>query len=151
MAGSRRYLPNPKHQPISNPRLVLGIALQISCEKGFLVQKSPYDHERDRNDQQQAPARAERQRHAEQHDQRGRALTASGKYDEAIAELTEAIRLQPDLARAYNGRGYVYLLKRDFQHALADFDDAIRLDPNYANAIANRATALRGLGKKPGQ
>jgi tetratricopeptide (TPR) repeat protein len=88
---------------------------------------------------------------AAQHDLKGRALTASGNYDEAVAELTEAIRLQSDFARAYNARGYVYLLKRDYQHALADFDEAIRLDPNYANAIQNRGMALRGLGKKAGQ
>ena len=88
---------------------------------------------------------------AAQHDLKGRALTAAGNYDEAIAELTEAIHLQSDFARAYNGRGYVYLLKRDYQHALADFDEAIRLDPNYANAIQNRGMALRGLGKKTGQ
>jgi tetratricopeptide (TPR) repeat protein len=88
---------------------------------------------------------------ARQHELRGRSLTTSGKYEEAIAELTEAIRLQPDLARAYNARGYVYLLKRDYQHALADFDEAIRLDPNYANAIQNRSLAVKGLGKKAGQ
>jgi len=88
---------------------------------------------------------------AAQHDLKGRTLTASGNYDEAIAELTEAIRLQSDFARAYNARGYVYLLKRDYQHALADLDEAIRLDPNYANAIQNRGMALRGLGKKAGQ
>ena len=83
-----------------------------------------------------------------EHDLRGRALTTSGNYAEAIAELTEAIRLQPDFARAYNARGYVYLLKRDFQHALPDFDEAIRLDPNYPNAIQNRALAVKGLATK---
>jgi lipoprotein NlpI len=69
----------------------------------------------------------------------------------SIAELSKAIRLQPDFARAYNARGYAYLLKRDYQHALADFNEAIRLDPNYANALQNRGMALRGLGKNPGQ
>jgi tetratricopeptide (TPR) repeat protein len=78
---------------------------------------------------------------------KGRALTTSGNYEEAIAELSEAIRLQPDFARAYNARGYVYLLKRDYQRALADFDEAVRLDPNYANAIQNRALAVKGLRK----
>jgi Flp pilus assembly protein TadD len=87
---------------------------------------------------------------ASQHELRGRTLTTAGKYNEAIAELSEAIRLQPDFARAYNARGYAYLLKRDYQHALADFDEAVRLDPHYANAIQNRALVQR-LSKKPGQ
>lgn len=88
------------------------------------------------------PSRAKPAISAAQHELRGRALTAEGKYDEAVAELTEAIRLQPDLARAYNARGYAYLLARDFQHALADFDQALRLNPGYANAIQNRETTL---------
>jgi Flp pilus assembly protein TadD len=84
---------------------------------------------------------------AAQHEVRGRALTAEGKYDEAIAELTEAIRLQPDLARAYNARGYVYLLRRDNPHALADFDEAIRLSPGYTNAIQNREIVVKRMNK----
>ena len=91
------------------------------------------------------PASAKPALTAAQHDLRGRALTSAGKYDEAIAELNEAIRLEPDLARAYNARGFVYLLKRDFKSALPDFDEAIRLNPNYPNAISNRQLALYGL------
>jgi tetratricopeptide (TPR) repeat protein len=87
---------------------------------------------------------------AEEHDRRGRALTASGKYPEAIEELSEAIRLKPDFSRALNARGYVYLLKRDYPHAAADFDEAIRLDPNYINAYHNRSVARRALGDAAG-
>jgi Flp pilus assembly protein TadD len=87
---------------------------------------------------------------AEEHDRQGRALTASGNYAEAIAELSEAVRLKPEFSRAFNARGYVYLLKRDYPHAAADFDEAIRLDPNYANAYHNRSVARRALGDAAG-
>jgi Flp pilus assembly protein TadD len=82
---------------------------------------------------------------AQQHEARGRAFTQSEKYPEALAELTQAIQLNPNASRAYNARGYVYLRLRDYQYALADFNDAIRLDPNYANAIQNRAAVLKLL------
>src|SRR5260370_34193273 len=58
---------------------------------------------------------------ADEHERRGRELTQSRQYKEAIAELAEAIRLKPDLARAYNARGYAYLLLHDYAHALSDF------------------------------
>ena len=67
-----------------------------------------------------------------------------------IAELNEAVRLKPDFSRAFNARGYAYLLKRDYQRAAADFDEAIRLDPNYANAFHNRAVARKALGDAAG-
>jgi lipoprotein NlpI len=70
-----------------------------------------------------------------------------GKYPEALAELTQAIQLKPDIATAYNARGYVHLLTRDYQRALADFNDAIRLKPAYPNALQNRSIALKALGK----
>ena len=50
--------------------------------------------------------------------------------DAALADLTEAIRLNPNDANAYNLRGVVYLEKRDTERAIADYTEAIRLDPN---------------------
>jgi Flp pilus assembly protein TadD len=68
----------------------------------------------------------------------------------AIAELNEAIRLKPDLARAYNARAYAFLRLRNYQSAMADCDQAIRIDPKYVNAYINRAAARRASGDKAG-
>src|SRR5581483_4022016 len=87
---------------------------------------------------------------AEELERRGRSLTEAGKYQEAIAELSEAIRLKPDFARAYNARGYAYLLKRDYQHAQDDFNEAIRLMPDYGNAYRNRAATRKAMGDATG-
>ena len=80
---------------------------------------------------------------AEAHEARARQLIAKETFREAIAELTEAIRMKPDFARAYNARGYAYMRLHDYKAALADFDQAIRIDPKYENAIHNRAAAIR--------
>jgi len=61
-------------------------------------------------------------------------------YDRAIGDYTQAIRLEPNNAQAYLGRGIAYSNKGDFDRAIADNNEAIRLDPNYADAYYNRGT-----------
>jgi len=80
----------------------------------------------------------------------GRKLIQDEKFAEAIAQLAEAIRLDPSASRAYNARGYAHLRLRHFPEAAADFDNAIRIDPNYANAYLNRSSARHGLGDTAG-
>jgi len=50
-------------------------------------------------------------------------------FDGAIADLTEAIRLEPDNSFAYYARGLVYKDKNEFDAAIADFTKAIQLEP----------------------
>jgi tetratricopeptide (TPR) repeat protein len=62
-------------------------------------------------------------------------------YDLAIRDYNEAIRLKPDYAFAYVGRGMTYAAKRDFDRAIQDYNEAIRLDPNAESAYENRGVA----------
>jgi tetratricopeptide (TPR) repeat protein len=84
------------------------------------------------------------------HHQRGRDLLNQSKYAEAIAELTEAIRLQPKFPLALNARGFAYYLTKKVPLALADFDQAILFDANYINAYQNRAKARTAAGDTQG-
>ena len=59
-------------------------------------------------------------------------------YDQAIADLNQAIRLDPNNAVAYYNRGYAYKLKGDYDRAIADLNQAIRLDPNSVEAYISR-------------
>ena len=68
-----------------------------------------------------------------------------GDYDQAIADYTEAIRLNPEYAEAYCNRGVAYWEKGNDDKAIADFTEAIRLNPEYARAYQNRGVAY---GKK---
>lgn len=73
--------------------------------------------------------------------------TAAARFDDAIKDLDEAIRLAPDLAAAYNNRGVAYQKKRDFRRALADYDQAARLEPKSSTAVMNRGNAHAMLGE----
>jgi len=53
---------------------------------------------------------------------RGHGLTEKRELDSALADLNEAIRLDPAYACAYPNRGRVHALKRDLDRAMADYD-----------------------------
>src|SRR5208283_4947953 len=52
-------------------------------------------------------------------------------YDQAIADYTEAIRLNPEFGTAFNNRGFAYAAKEDYDRAIADYYEAIRLNPVF--------------------
>jgi tetratricopeptide (TPR) repeat protein len=70
--------------------------------------------------------------------------------DEKIRCYTEAIRLEPNLAVAYNNRGAARDDKGDFDDALADYAEAIRLKPDNASAYYNRGNTRRDKGDHVG-
>ncbi|MFN2508557.1 MAG: tetratricopeptide repeat protein [Chthoniobacterales bacterium] len=57
---------------------------------------------------------------------RGAAKSGKGRFDEAIADLTVACRINPELAEAYGERALAYQQKGDKEKALQDFEEAIR-------------------------
>jgi len=59
--------------------------------------------------------------------------------DEKIRFYTEAIRLKPDYADAYNSRGNTRQTNGDVEGSLKDYDEAIRLKPDDDVARYNRA------------
>ena len=77
---------------------------------------------------------------------RGHGLTEKRELDAALADLNEAIRLDPAYACAHTNRGRVYAIKRDLDRAMADYDEALRVDPTFALAYNNRGDAWAGKG-----
>jgi tetratricopeptide (TPR) repeat protein len=66
--------------------------------------------------------------------------------DEKVRCYTEAIRLKPDFAEAYNNRGFARAAKGDLDGALKDYAEAIRLKPDFADAYNNRGAARDDKG-----
>lgn len=62
--------------------------------------------------------------------------------------MTEAIRLNPNLAEAYYSRGVTYWHLGSHDRAAADFNDAIRLDPRLAGAYYGRGCVWLSYGNK---
>ena len=87
------------------------------------------------------------------------------EYQLAIENFDEAIRLDPEYAESYVGRGDAYLALDQYQkaiffnrglayrrlgqlqRAIEDYGEAIRLDPTYMNAYVNRGFAYNQLGR----
>lgn len=78
---------------------------------------------------------------AEMHNQEGLAVFADGKYDEAISHYNEAIRLDPNNAKAYNNRGVANAKLGKYDQAISDYTRALQLNPQFAEAYHNRALA----------
>lgn len=60
------------------------------------------------------------------------------KYDEAITEFDNAIKINPNSANTYYDRGVIYDKKGDLDQAILDFSKAIEIDPNLTDAYYNR-------------
>ncbi|MBR2352843.1 MAG: tetratricopeptide repeat protein [Alistipes sp.] len=64
--------------------------------------------------------------------------TRTYSYDEAIADLTKAIKLYPDFAYAHYNRANLLALSGRLPEAFDDYTRAIELNPYFAEAYYNR-------------
>ncbi len=71
-----------------------------------------------------------------------------GDHDEAIADYSQAIRLNPNSAQPFYNRGLSYANKGDYRGAIADFDRALAVEPDASLHVA-RGAANEELGNIP--
>ena len=67
-----------------------------------------------------------------------RTTTRTYNYDEAIADLTKAIKLHSGFAYAYYNRANLLAISGKLPEAFEDYTKAIELNPNFAEAYYNR-------------
>jgi tetratricopeptide (TPR) repeat protein len=70
---------------------------------------------------------------------RGYADAGEQKYQDAINEYTEALKLTPQDVRIYEQRAAVEMKIQDYDKALADYSELIKLKPNEARFYNYRA------------
>jgi tetratricopeptide (TPR) repeat protein len=80
---------------------------------------------------------------------RGWTYIKENKYDKAIADLSESLRLNPN-PFIFSIRGNIYFKNRDYDKAVADYSAAIKLYPSYTNAYIDRANAYLLKGNYDG-
>jgi tetratricopeptide (TPR) repeat protein len=78
---------------------------------------------------------------------RGIASYQNGDNNSAIADLTEAAKLDPNDAQIYGARGTIKNMIGDFDGVINDFTEVIRLAPTFA-AYAIRGGAYHEKGKE---
>ena len=78
---------------------------------------------------------------------RGRGYRNRGRYEEALADFTHALELNPDINRAIGGRAETYRLMGRYEEALADFTLALELDPDDAWAMSGQGLTYRAMGR----
>ena len=99
--------------------------------------------------EQQEEERRERQASLTAQDRfrRGFRAAKEGRLQEAVEEYTEAIRMNPGYASAYNNRGNLYRELNEYQKALDDYNKAIELDPEDPNAYFTRGLLYHKLNE----
>lgn len=71
-----------------------------------------------------------------------------GRWDEASAFYSAALKIDPNYTGAWSGLGNVALRRRDFAEAIRCYERAIALDPDYIDSISNLGAALWAVGRK---
>jgi tetratricopeptide (TPR) repeat protein len=85
--------------------------------------------------------------HADARYNRGNALIALGRFEDARASFADALLLDPWRVEACNNMGLAFAALGKSAEALACYDQALAIDPEHLGALHNRATALADLGR----
>ena len=77
------------------------------------------------------------------HNNLGSALNELGKYDEAIAHYTEALRIRPNFAEPHYNLGTALVRQGKLKEAISHYTEALRIEPGHAEASNNLGEVLR--------
>ncbi|MER3447202.1 MAG: hypothetical protein C4291_10325 [Candidatus Dadabacteria bacterium] len=78
---------------------------------------------------------------------RGEGYLKRGMLDKAIAEFSEAIKINPRDANAYYNRGIAYYYKGQYDQAISDFNKVLEINPGSVMAYKSRGLAYQKKGQ----
>jgi len=84
---------------------------------------------------------------SEEHKNKGNDFFNSGKYIEAIAEYTEALKRDPNNYRVYSNRAACYAKHADWSRAVDDCDRCLSFDPKFVKAYIRKGKIQHMLKK----
>jgi tetratricopeptide (TPR) repeat protein len=114
----------------------------------FMVEKEKkVQAEKRRREMEAGKAKASEKTSAEFYLKTGNAYAKKGQYDQAIADFTKALEINPWYADAYSNRGVAYLHKGQYDRAIADYTKALEINPRYAEACFNRGNLYYKKGQ----
>ncbi|MCX5893812.1 MAG: tetratricopeptide repeat protein [Deltaproteobacteria bacterium] len=70
-----------------------------------------------------------------------------GRYDQAIKDFNDALKVKPNDATLITYRGVVYYAKGQIDLAMKDFNRAIEIDPKAGKAYYQRGMIYENQGK----
>ena len=71
----------------------------------------------------------------------------TGKPEEALEDYNRAIKIKPQVAAGYLGRGNTLQILGRYEESIEDYDKTLEITPDLANAYINRASAYSHLGE----
>lgn len=82
------------------------------------------------------------------YNRRGNAYRTKRSYDEAIADHSRAIDIDPQIAVAFSNRCFDFVHKTEPDKAIADCTKAIELNPKFPVAYFNRGMAFENASER---
>ncbi|MGD0651499.1 MAG: tetratricopeptide repeat protein [Verrucomicrobiia bacterium] len=123
----------------------MAVCLALAMGLGFLSSRRNEDYRSELAIWMDTVAKRPGNRRA--HNNLGLALVNQGRFAEAIAEYTVALRIDPDDAEVHNNLGFVLAGLGKTAEAIAEYQTALRIQPNLAPAHNNLGLVLAGQGK----
>jgi parallel beta-helix repeat protein len=82
---------------------------------------------------------------AEDWAERGKSLSGSGRYGEAVSCYEKALEMEPELASAWDGKGDALMMTGSYDKALRCYERALEIDPNFAESWYHKGNTLQML------
>jgi predicted Zn-dependent protease len=75
------------------------------------------------------------------------ALRKEGKYQQALSEYNEALKVSKDMAKPHHGIGLVYHVQRKYSQAIEEYKKALKVDPDYVFAYNDMGITYISAGR----